>query len=233
MIDLRRALERGVAGAGRRVRRTLASERDRRVADWIEAGHDKTLRLDYDLGASSLVLDAGGFEGQWASDVYARFRCRIHVFEPVRDFAERIEQRFARNPDITVHRVGLAGADGEREIALHGVGSSLFADARPWAAAAARERVRLVSAADFFAEHALDHVDLLKINIEGGEYELLEHLIEAGLAPRIANIQVQFHDFVPDADSRRRDVRAALRRTHEPSYEVEWVWESWALKAGS
>jgi FkbM family methyltransferase len=231
MNELRRALERNVARAGRRVRRTLASERDRRVADWVAAGYDKTLRLDYDLGPSSVVLDAGGFEGQWASDVYARFRCRVHVFEPVREFAERIEERFARNPDITVHRVGLAGADGEGEIALHGVGSSLVADARPWAVSAARERVRLVRAADFFAEHGLDRVDLLKVNIEGGEYELLEHLIESGLVSRIANIQVQFHDFVPDADRRRRELRAALRRTHEPTYEVEWVWESWALKA--
>ena len=35
---------------------------------------------------------------------------------------------------------------------------------------------------------------LMKINIEGGEFELLERLLETRLISRIENIQVQFHN---------------------------------------
>ena len=47
-------------------------------------------------------------------------------------------------------------------------------------------------------------IDLLKINIEGGEYEVLENLIENDLIKNIDNIQIQFHDFV---FSRRKEKR--------------------------
>ena len=228
----RAVLARGAASAVRRGRRLLATERDRRVADWIEAGHDKTLRLDYDLDQSSLVFDLGGFEGQWASDIYARFRCRILVFEPVAEFAERIRRRFARNPDVVVHGFGLAAETREATIRRAGVGSSLYGDERGLGAAAS-EPVLLRRADEFLAGEGMERVDLMKVNIEGGEYDLLSHLIDTALVERITNLQVQFHDFVPDAERRMHEIQAGLRRTHVPAWQTEWVWESWTLREGA
>ena len=34
-----------------------------------------------------VVFDIGGFEGNWAGDIQARFGCEVHVFEPHPDFA--------------------------------------------------------------------------------------------------------------------------------------------------
>jgi FkbM family methyltransferase len=233
MIAARRILAQGTAAAGRRVRHALASERDRRVAAWIAAGYDKTLRLDYDLDETSVVVDAGGFEGQWASDLYARYRCRIYVVEPVAAFADGIQRRFDRNPDISVHAVALGGRTGETEIVVHGTGSSIFGEARHWGAAAPRERVRVVRVADFLAEHGIERLDLLKLNIEGAEYDLLDDLIGSGVVQRVANLQVQFHEFVVDAPQRMRAIHEALRRTHKPTYQAEWVWENWTLREPS
>ena len=57
----------------------------------------------------------------------------------------------------------------------------------------------------------------MKINIEGGEYELLERLIAADLIRKIDDIQVQFHNFVPDAAARMERCKARCgRRTHQP-----------------
>jgi hypothetical protein len=39
--------------------------------------------LEYDLNADSVCIDIGGYEGQWASDIFGRYGCTIHVFEPV------------------------------------------------------------------------------------------------------------------------------------------------------
>ena len=46
----------------------------------------------------------------------------------------------------------------------------------------------------------------------------------------IANIQVQFHDFVLDAESRMKSIQADLRKTHELTYQYDFVWENWKLK---
>jgi FkbM family methyltransferase len=231
MIAVRRVLRAGAGTAERRVRRLLETERERRVAAWIGAGHDRTLRLDYDLQPTSLVLDVGGFAGQWASDVYARYCCRIHVFEPVREYAAAIERRFARNPDIRVHAFGLAGTTRDETIDVQGVGSSLFA--RSGRDAERRETVRLVAAAEFLRDTGMEEVHLAKINIEGGEYELLEHLLDEGLAARFRDLQVQFHDFVPRAAERMRGIQERLASTHHLTYQAEFVWENWRRTAAA
>lgn len=85
-------------------------------------------------------------------------------------------------------------------------------------------------ACDFFEENSIQRIDLMKINIEGAEYDLLDHLIQSGIVLRIKNIQVQFHDFVLDAERRMRCIQAGLACTHELTYQYPFVWENWRLK---
>jgi len=84
---------------------------------------------------------------------------------------------------------------------------------------------------EMFAELAVNCVDLLKINIEGGEFEVLPALIAAGMIDRVRYIQVQFHNFVPEATAKRAAIRKALVKTHVEMWNYPFVWESWALKS--
>jgi hypothetical protein len=70
-------------------------------------------------------------------------------------------------------------------------------------------------------------IDLLKINIEGGEYELLEHIIEKTLQNKIRNIQVQFHTWIENCEDRRKNIQDILRKTHKLTYNYDFVWENW------
>jgi hypothetical protein len=87
--------------------------------------------------------------------------------------------------------------------------------------------VRIRDVADVISEERVAWIDLMKINIEGGEYELLERLIGSGIVQRCAHIQVQFHSFVPNARDRRARIREMLGATHRVTYEYEFVWEDW------
>jgi len=73
-----------------------------------------------------------------------------------------------------------------------------------------------------------DSIDLLKMNIEGGEFPLLERLLDAGLMPRIKRLQIQFHEFVPDAHARRAALVARMEETHQRQWNYDWVWECWS-----
>jgi FkbM family methyltransferase len=168
---------------------------------------------------------SGGYEGQWASDIFGRYCCNIHIFEPVKQFADNIHERFARNPKIRVNPFGLAGKDRTEQIHLSANSSSVFESVQGPA-----EEIRLVSAATYLQESGVSAIDLIKINIEGGEYELLEHLIETGAVANIRDIQVQFHDFVPNAATRMEKIQSLLGRTHRPTYQYPFVWENWTRK---
>ena len=215
-------LERGLRLARLAAGVIRPSAQARRVAPWFAIDGDRTLRLEYDLGPSSTVLDVGGYEGQWASDIFGRYACTVHVFEPVPAFADRIAARFAANPRVVPHPYGLAGSSRDAYIALHADGSSVIDRGD-------REQVpiRLVGVDEAFAALELGEVDLMKVNIEGLEYELVERLLETGFLARVRDLQVQFHDFVPDAEQRMRALRRRLAATHTLTYDFPFVWENW------
>lgn len=65
----------------------------RRVQPWVKAKGDLTLRLDYEfLNPKSVVFDLGGYEGQWASDIFGKYGSKVFVFEPMLEYAKFIEK---------------------------------------------------------------------------------------------------------------------------------------------
>jgi FkbM family methyltransferase len=190
----------------------------------VEVDGDHSLRLDYDLNETSVVVDAGGYRGQWTSDINAKFNCRVFCFEPIRRFSDQIARRFERNRLVSVHPIGLASGDAKATISHREDASSVFAGTP-------QEEIELRDAVRCFADLEIERIDLIKINIEGGEYDLLERLIESGFVVKIKNIQVQFHDFVPDAIGRAERIRERLRQTHEITYRFDFVWENWRRKS--
>ena len=188
---------------------------------WTLAQGDKTLRLDYPLHTNHVVIDVGGFEGQWASDIFSRYLCKVYVFEPVPEYADSIERRFACNPHIHLVRNALGAQDGELELIVDGDASStLVGDGT-------KIKIPVKSFAKWIESVGINELALVKVNIEGGEYELLEHIIDTGLIACIVNLQVQFHDFVPNAKERMDAILMNLAHTHRPTYQYPFIWENW------
>lgn len=194
------------------------------VKRWVKDNGDHTLRLDYPLNEQSTVWDVGGYKGDFAAQIHERYGCRVFVFEPVPAFHASCVARFAGNEKIRCLKFGLSGQDGWFDISQKEDASSFLRNVT----GATVQRVQLRSVAAMFDELAVGCVDLLKINIEGGEYEVLPALVEAGLIDRVRFIQVQFHDFITGAREKRCLIRAALRNTHVEMWNYPFVWESWA-----
>jgi FkbM family methyltransferase len=199
------------------------SPQEIRGVPWVRIQGDKTLRLCYDLNLDSVVFDLGGYEGQWASDIFGKYCCTIHIFEPMPQFAENIKKRFAKNPKIIVHQFGLASESNKAKISQsQDTSSILIIDNNS-------VDIMLIKAIDFLKENKISHIDLMKMNIEGSEYDLLEHLIDTNYITKIKNIQVQFHDFVPNAEKRMKEIQQKLATTHKLTYQYKFVWENWKI----
>ncbi len=188
---------------------------------WLAARGDESLRVEYPLTNADTVLDVGGFQGDWAAVIAKRYAPDLHVFEPVEQFAVAIRERLGDRADV--HAFGLAGSTRDELITLAGESSSVLPG---HVAATKHEKIRLHAAADIFRDLPAE-IALLKINIEGCEYELLEHLIREKLIGRCRHLQVQFHDFVPDARPRRRAIRSLLQATHRCAWNYPFIWEGW------
>lgn len=200
----------------------LRDRMEREAARWFRDRGDETLRLDYPLNAGSVVFDCGGYEGEWAEAIHTRYGCKVFVFEPVAAFLAQIEQRFRDTPAVRSFGYGLHSRNEQARIFLSANASSTFGQE------AASESIELRDVAEVLPALQVNHIDLIKINIEGGEFELLERLLDTDLARRIDHLQVQFHRFVPDATARRERIRERLRETHTLRYDYDFVWESWS-----
>jgi hypothetical protein len=52
----------------------------------------------------------------------------------------------------------------------------------------------------------------MSINIEGGEYDLLDHIIDNNLFSRIRCLQIQFHEIAEDSEVRRNYIHRRILR---------------------
>ena len=200
------------------------TEQQKVIKSWWDDGGDYRFRFDYDLGPDSIVLDLGGYEGQWASDLFSRYQCRILIFEPVKTFAKNIGQRFLLNGKISVFDFGLGASTRIESISISKDGSSIFRETSE------KEEIKIVDSHEWLTNERVGAIDLIKINIEGGEYELLEKIIDTGLVSNIKNIQVQFHDILPDSPQRMESIQKKLSETHFLTYQYRFVWENWKIK---
>ncbi len=194
-----------------------------RAVPWFNVDGDHSLRINYPLNSGSIAYDVGGYAGDWAEEIYDKYHCSIEIFEPVQDFANAISKKFADKKKVRVHAFGLADKNQRASITLEGPSSSTHKKSK------ASSPIELKRAGDFINAHH-KKIDLIKINIEGDEYELLEHLIKSGDIKKIVDIQLQFHKFVPNAQERSVSLRNKLSKTHYLTYYYPWIWENWRLK---
>jgi FkbM family methyltransferase len=193
---------------------------------WREIRGDDSLRVDHVLDCDSVVFDVGGYEGKWIGKIFSRYDCTIHVFEPVLEFANRIERRFAGVEKVHIHKFGLGHVSQTRPISVMRDSSSFYKEV------GALRDAREVCALDFILGNRIETIDLMSVNIEGGEYDLLDHLIESGLMPKIKSIQIQFHGFIPGAEQRLMEIQKGLEKTHNLDFRFLFIWEGWSIENG-
>lgn len=191
------------------------------INKWFSLNGDKTFRLNYELNEKSVVFDIGGYQGDWSKEIYNKYGCNIIVFEPLKEHYENIKKLFLNNDKIIIHNFGLSDKDEEMEIAILGDATSLF----KLNETNNIEKIKLVDSNVFLENY--DIIDLMKINIEGSEYGLLNYFIKHNIQHKIKNIQIQFHSFIDNAHILKKEIENELLKTHKKTYDFPFIWENW------
>ena len=202
------------------------SDKYLRVLPWLRDKGDETHSLNHPLNENSVVFDLGGYIGEWSVDIFKKYNCYIHVFEPVNTYYLEI-QKVLPSPKVKVNQYGLAQKTFTTSINISAEASSVFKTGGQ------QENIHLVNFMDYVRENKIEKIDLMKINIEGGEYDLLEYLVKTDFITKIHNIQVQFHDFFPDSEKRMKAIQQNLSATHQLTFHYPFIWENWRLKTAS
>ncbi len=191
---------------------------------WYLAKGERKLRYNYPLNGKSIVFDVGGYVGEFTNNIDRKYKSQIYFFEPIDEFFEIALNKFKGRNNIKLYKSGLGSETRTELITLDGAASSAIKKSSE------SRNIFIKSIVEFMDENNIRDVDLIKINIEGMEYELLDKVLANNRINFFKNIQVQFHNFNYGDDLLRDKIRSRLAITHYPTYEYPFVWENWRLK---
>lgn len=168
------------------------------------------LRYEYVLEPDDVVIDLGAYCGEWASSVFSRYGCRLVCVEP--------------GPWI----VGFPYGDVINKAAATYNGTMSFGGAYYYTSAHEPQthEYPCFDVNELLCEY--DEIALLKLNIEGGEYVLLNHVIDANCHLRIRDLQVQFHLIEgKPIEEMYGAIADKLTLSHRLTWRYPFCWENW------
>ena len=184
-------------------------------------------RTRYDnLTPDSFVVDLGGYTGDWASFMFCRYDCSIDIYEPHPTlYHYAIKEKFRHNKKVRRYNCAIAGKTGEMTLYGDGYVASLY----PTQNTMANYPVSVYKASDVFKERYSEKIiDVLKLNVEGAEYEILPDLIQNFDMSNIRNTQIQFHQVVDDYNRKREKIQHDLASLgFVQTWNYEWAFENW------
>lgn len=128
---------------------------------------------------------------------------KVFALEPEGDNWALLRNNLAANGlgDVKVIKAALAGASGPRRLVLEADSINHYLEA-PGSEEAYRktEKVDALSLGDFFRRYRVEELGLIKLDIEGGEYEVFEGAAPEDLS-RVRNVILEYHD-LPEHDHR-------------------------------
>ena len=181
---------------------------------------------DADIDSTSVVVDVGAFTGSWAQHMVDRYDPVIFAFEPNPRSFELLQQKAVNNPKLQPMPYGLGDEDITVDFTLNGLGSSMCDD-RSSSSDVPRIKVDIAAIDKVWKDLKLGQVDLMKINIEGAEFPLLDKMIKADLLNKVNCFMIQFHEWHPGAYAKRRHIREELSKTHRLEWDYYFIWEKW------
>lgn len=191
-------------------------------------GWDKKIYRSIPVSPQRSIVVFGGYKGDSTSAWLSRLpNSHVNVFEPVGEFAQELRERF-NSRDVTVHEFGISKAKELRQFVL--MNDSTFASETQPMVALRNLESRI--SVQFLPVSVLDvllptSVDVLEINIEGGEYELISLLCASKFMERVSRVFVQFHPVHEHTPRLIEAARQELSKSHRQVWSYEMVWEMW------
>ncbi|HWA25865.1 MAG TPA: FkbM family methyltransferase [Lacunisphaera sp.] len=163
------------------------------------------------------IIDCGANVGMALLYFKARYPAsRVICFEPNPASCELIEWHIRENrlQNVTLNRVACGAAAGEASFFVNAKDSIVSSFYRERANADVEIKVPVVR----LSESIKGPVDLLKIDVEGAEWDIIQDLIASGKMPLIKSMIIEYHHQIK---GQRSALSGFLRMIEEAGYRYE------------
>ena len=165
----------------------------------VSAGDEIALRrvaaARRETRATPVVFDVGANIGSYVAQILGVLGddVTVHAFEPSSAAFSRLRETFAQRPNVHLVQAGIGRVRGPATLWSAVPGSVLASTyVNPVDGELPGERIQLVTLDDFCEEHDIRRIDLLKLDLEGGELDALRGASRLLQAAAIEMIQFEF-----------------------------------------
>jgi FkbM family methyltransferase len=132
------------------------------------------------------VIDLGANVGLFSLYMLKKHNCkRIYAVEPTKKAFSQLSNSLSDERNASVHKLAIHNFEGKSKIKSvedNSTISGFIDDVHPYTHHNMNEEeVEVVTLSRFMNDHNLDHVDLIKIDIEGCEYDVIDSLSDSDL----------------------------------------------------
>ncbi len=148
-------------------------------------------RLD---SVASIVFDVGANSGNWTHEALERLpHATVHLFEPIPETFADLLQHVGDSDRVRLNELALSDESAtELLMWTDGRDGTMSSATAPPGTSGRELRVRCMTGDDYMASHNIDHIDLLKIDVEGYEMQVLKGFYQAFARGVIDVVQFEF-----------------------------------------
>ena len=160
-----------------------------------------------------MIFDVGANRGQYLDLVFEQFAnhpIMVHAFEPSPAAFADLSRRYAGRKQVALNNLALGSAMGEQTLFYESPGSQLSSlyprrIQHHGIHLAKSELVRVETLDTYCTAHAITQIDLLKLDVEGYEWEVLQGASQLFERKQIAMLSFEFGGCNLDARTFFRD----------------------------
>jgi len=187
--------------------------------------------LEYlELSQRDIVIDCGASIGDTV-DVFRRKGALVHAFEANPMAVEALKKRFKEDDMVVIHEAAVYDRYGTANFYFHeelsestlktANGSSLL-KVKGNVNKESPCQVRTIDVSDFI-EKLESRVAVLKVDIEGAEIEVVNHLLDTGVYKLCSHILVETHERkIPELLKPTELLRKRLKDMRVENINLEW-----------
>jgi FkbM family methyltransferase len=194
----------------------------RRYADYYCGNNGFDMRLDGELYfleralediSEPLAFDVGANRGEWTRALLAlKPTARVHCFEPSEKTFEELNRVPSRGGNVVLNRLGLSSRVGILKL-YHHRGNSLFSSVYPEYPGkpddkVEEEAITVTTLDTYMASSELQHVNFVKIDAEGHDFEVLKGAAKALADGDIDIVQFEYGPYNISSRTFLRDIVA-------------------------
>ena len=189
---------------------------------YIMDGYDDFLYSNLNLNEDSIVVILGGYRGVSSKSIIDRYNPYMHIIEPIPTYFNYLQGIF-NGEKAVVYQFAAHSANELITMGLAGEETGIRATTQISIQVEAKDIGEFIRSLN-------EKVDLIEINIEGGEYAVIDHLIATENIKLIRTLLIQFHQYDFNDEYKRAKLRKFLNKTHENIFTYPWVWERWDIR---